>query len=80
MQGAAVTRMNDTVAALQRDLAGMRMELLRLGSENTDLRRRLRDATEKIDQVRLRRMKARQNAILTMVRNRQKTTRLVPPH
>jgi hypothetical protein len=72
MQGVAVTRMNDTVAALKRDLAGIRIELLRLRTENTDLRQRLRDAMERVDKVRLMGLKARQSEILAMVRQRQK--------
>jgi hypothetical protein len=79
-QGAAVRLRDETVTALTRDLAGMRIELLRLRSENIDLRQRLREATERIDKVRLKGLRARQTEILAMVRQRQKTTQVIRPH
>jgi hypothetical protein len=42
--------------------------------ENTELRQRLKDATEKIDKVRLKGLRTRQSEILAMVRQRQKTS------
>jgi regulator of replication initiation timing len=78
--GAGVVRLGETVEALKRDLTGTQAELLRLRIENTELRQRLRDATERIDKVRLRGLKARQNDILAMVRQRQKTSQLIRPH
>jgi regulator of replication initiation timing len=72
-QGMGV-RLGQTVEALKRDLAGTQTELLRLRVENTELRQRLKDATEKIDKVRLKGLRARQSEILAMVRQRQKTS------
>jgi hypothetical protein len=71
----ALARLDDTIAALKQDLAGTRSELLRLRAENTDLRRRLMNATDRIGKFGQKRLQARHAEILAMVRRQQSVTR-----
>jgi hypothetical protein len=74
-EGMAVIRLDVTIAALKQDLAGTRSELLRLRAENTDLRQRLMNATERIGKFGQKRLEARRTDILAMVRRQQSVTR-----
>jgi hypothetical protein len=78
--GRAVVRLNETLAALRRDLSGTRSEVLRLSGENIELRQRLNHAAEEIDRLSKGRVKARQLEILAMVRQRQCASRLQKGH